>query len=126
MIAKMTALAPLALLGLTSCTGLYGHDEIDRYFQRSDKITLSAGEAKEVNAVGQTIHPWPPGVTDRRIVADGTKAAAAVDRYRRGAPPRDPLPRVRPGSPPPLGVTGGGGGSAPAAPQTGAAETATE
>jgi hypothetical protein len=122
---KLKVFGSLLLLGLSGCTGLYGHDEIDRYFQRSDKMTLSAGEAKEVNAASEVLHPWPPGVGDKRIVSDGSRAAAAVDRYRRGAQPRDPLPRVRQGSPPPLGAqsTGSGGEGAP---QTGATETATE
>ena len=58
----------LAVFTLGSCYGLWrGHDEMDRYFQRSDTITMSAGDAKQVNAVTHTINPWPRNVGDRRI-----------------------------------------------------------
>jgi hypothetical protein len=65
---------------------------MDRYFQRSDSITLSAGDAKQVNAVTHTIHPWPRGVSDRRIVVRAAKVNGAISRYYTGTPPRDPLP----------------------------------
>jgi len=67
---------------------------MDRYFQRSDTITLSAGDAKQANAVTHTIHPWPPGVGDRRIVAEAAKTRGAIVRYRGGTQPRDPLPAI--------------------------------
>ena len=63
----MTCTVLLAVVTLGSCNGLAGDDEMDRYFQRSDTITLSAGDAKQANAVTHTINPWPPGVGDRRI-----------------------------------------------------------
>ena len=47
----MTCTVLLAVFTLGSCNGLAGNDEMDRYFQRSDSITLSAGDAKQVNAV---------------------------------------------------------------------------
>ncbi|TWI16015.1 hypothetical protein IQ15_07790 [Bradyrhizobium yuanmingense] len=50
-------LALLAPLLLGGCYGLAGHDEVDRYFQRSNTITMTAGDAKQVNAVMHTIHP---------------------------------------------------------------------
>jgi hypothetical protein len=71
---------------------LAGNDEMDRYFQRSDTITLSAGDAKQVNAVTHTIHPWPSYVGDRRIVSQAAKTQGAITRYRRGSQPLDPLP----------------------------------
>ena len=101
----------LATLALGGCSGLWGHDEFDRYAQRSEKITLSAGDAKEVNVATHTLHPWPPEVGDRRIPADGAKTQRAIDRYRAGARPPDPLP--------PIGGQGGtlgGGGTVPAGP----------
>jgi hypothetical protein len=76
-----------ALLG--ACGGLYGDDELARYAQRSDKITLSAGDAKNVNAVTHTIDPWPPGVHDPRIPANGERMVQGIERYRRG-PPQPP------------------------------------
>jgi len=84
---------------------LAGNDEMDRYFQRSDTITLSAGDAKQANAVTHTINPWPSYVGDRRIVADAAKTRGAIVRYRSGTQPRDPLPALGlPGFP--MGVAG--------------------
>ena len=71
---------------LGACGGLYGDDELARYAQRSDKITLSAGDAKNVNAVTHTIDPWPPGVHDPRIPANGERMVHGIERYRRGPP----------------------------------------
>jgi len=88
----MTCTTLLAVFTLGACNGLAGHDEMDRYFQRSDTITMSAGNAKEVNIAAQTIHPWPKGVNDRRIVVQAAKTNGAMTRYRAGNQPRDPLP----------------------------------
>jgi hypothetical protein len=85
-------LAILATLSLGGCYGLYGHDEVDRYFQRSDTITMSAGDAKQVNAVTHTIHPWPSYVGDRRIATDARRTGAAVTRYSTTTRPVDQLP----------------------------------
>ena len=88
----MTCTVLLAVFTLGSCNGLAGNDEMDRYFQRSDTLTLSAGDAKQANAVTHTIHPWPSYVGDRRIVAEAAKTRGAIVRYRSGTQPRDPLP----------------------------------
>ncbi len=90
----MTCTVLLAVFTLGSCNGLAGDDEMDRYFQRSDTITLSAGDAKQANAVTHTINPWPSYVGDRRIVADAAKTRGAILRYRSGTQPRDPLPLI--------------------------------
>jgi hypothetical protein len=82
----------LVALPLTGCYGLYGHDEFDRYVQRSDTLTMSAGDAKQVNAVAQTIHPWPPYVGDRRLAYDARRAGGAVTRYGKMSQPTDQLP----------------------------------
>jgi len=74
----MTCTVLLAVFTLGSCNGLAGNDEMDRYFQRSDTITLSAGDAKQANAVTHTIHPWPRNVGDRRIAYDARRVGAAV------------------------------------------------
>lgn len=109
--------APLLLGG---CYGLAGHDEVDRYFQRSDTLTMSAGNAKEVNAVTHTIHPWPRYVGDRRIAYDARRVGAAVTRYGNTQRPVDQLPDIGPateamGQRPPttqnVNVTGMGAGS---------------
>jgi hypothetical protein len=73
-----------ASLALAGCHGLYGHDEGQRYIQRSDTITLSAGDAPNLNARTHMVDPWPPGVSDRRIPAEGSRMVRAVDRYKRG------------------------------------------
>ncbi|GLR86605.1 hypothetical protein [Bradyrhizobium iriomotense] len=85
--------APFLLGG---CYGLAGHDEMDRYVQRSDTITMSAGNAKEVNAVTHTIHPWPRNVGDRRIAYDARRVGAAVTRYGNTTRPVDQLPDIGP------------------------------
>ena len=109
--------APVLLGG---CYGLYGHDEVDRYFQRSDTITMSAGDAKQVNAVTHTITPWPRYVGDRRIATDARRAGAAVTRYGTSKRPTDQLPDMGDptkamGQPPPtaqsITVEGLGAGS---------------
>lgn len=106
----MTCTTLLAVFTLGACNGLAGNDEMDRYFQRSDTITLSAGDAKQVNAVTHTIHPWPRGVGDRRIVVDAAKASNGIKRYRRGSQPFDPLPAFGGNTPaaghPPMGAAG--------------------
>lgn len=89
-------LALFAPLLLGGCYGLAGHDEMDRYFQRSDTITMSAGDAKEVNAVTHTIHPWPRYVADRRIAYDARRVGAAVTRYGKTTRPVDQLPDIGP------------------------------
>ena len=101
----MTCTVLLAVFTLGSCNGLAGNDEMDRYFQRSDTITLSAGDAKQANAVTHTINPWPSYVGDRRIVAGAAKTGGAIARYRSGTQPRDPLPAIGLGGLP-MGVAG--------------------
>jgi hypothetical protein len=92
---RFSAIASLLLaLFMGGCSGLWGYDEYERYTQRSDSITMSAGNAKRVNAVTHMYDPWPPGVGDRQILADGVRMQRALDRYRRGAQPPDPMPKV--------------------------------
>src|SRR6516162_3328808 len=104
-----------AALSLGGCYGLYGHDEVDRYFQRSDTITMSAGDAKQVNAVTHTINPWPSYVADRRIATEARRTGAAIQRYSTTTRPVDQLPDIGQattamGQPPPsnqnINVTG--------------------
>ena len=75
------------LLGvpLSGCYGLYGNDEFERYVQRKDTVTLSAGDAKQANAMTHMDNPWPRYVGDRRIPMQGTKAARAMECYRQGS-----------------------------------------
>jgi hypothetical protein len=75
----------LATLPLAGCYGLYGHDEGERYSQRMDTITSSAGDAKEVNARTHMNQAWPQGVSNRKIPMEGTRAVRAMDCYRQGS-----------------------------------------
>ncbi|MBR0939093.1 hypothetical protein [Bradyrhizobium jicamae] len=117
----MTCTVLLAIVTIGSCNGLAGNDEMDRYFQRSDQITLSAGDAKQVNAATHIIHPWPRYVGDRRIVSDARRVGAAVNRYSTTTRPVDQLPNIgnggeAMGQPPPsnqnINISGSGAGSA--------------
>ena len=105
----MTCTVLLAVVSLGACNGLWGDDEMERYYQRSDQIALSAGDAKQANAVAQTIHPWPRGVFDRRIVYEAQKTQGAIVRYRSGNQPRDPLPAIGLAAGLPMGVAGATG-----------------
>jgi hypothetical protein len=116
----MTCTVLLAVLSLGACNGLAGDDEMERYFQRSDSITLSAGDAKQANAVTHMINPWPAGVGDRRIVSDARRVGAAVGRYSTTQRPVDQLPDtglpgLAMGQPPPsnqnVNINGSGAGS---------------
>src|ERR1700750_2120927 len=90
----MTCTVLLAIFSLGACNGLAGNDEMDRYFQRSDTITMSAGNAKQVNAVAHTINPWPSYVGDRRIATDARRTGAAVTRYSTTTRPVDQAPDI--------------------------------
>ena len=89
-------------------------DGVQQYTQRADTITLSAGNAQDVNTRVQEIDPWPRNVGDKRIAVNGQRAAAAVDRYRRQGP--RPLPLERTSSTAAGGGSGGGGGGGGGAP----------
>jgi hypothetical protein len=91
---KLKLLTVLAVLSLGGCYGLAGDDEMSRYLQRSDTITMSAGDAKQVNAVTHTINPWPRYVQDRRIATDARRTGAAVKRYSNSTTAPDPLPTI--------------------------------
>jgi len=60
----------------------WDQDPFAMYFQRSDKITLGAGNAKAVNAATHIIDPWPRYVGNRRIPGNGDRLSRAVERYR--------------------------------------------
>ncbi len=85
-------LALFAPLLLGGCYGLAGHDEMDRYLQRSETITMDGGNAKQVNAATHVITPWPRYVGDRRIAYDARRVGPAVTRYGNTQRPVDQLP----------------------------------
>ncbi len=71
-----TAAASAALAGDQSFEDFFGS-----YFHRTDTIAVSAGDAKNVNAVSEMVDPWPPGVRNRRVPANGARMTGAVQRY---------------------------------------------
>jgi hypothetical protein len=64
------------------CWGTVSENPAAQYLRRTDTITTSAGNAKDANAATHAIDPWPPGVNDPRIPANGERMAGAVQRYR--------------------------------------------
>lgn len=64
-------------------TGLY-EDPAAEYLRRTDTITASAGNAKDINAATHVIDPWPRRVNNRRIPGNGDRMTRAVTRYKSG------------------------------------------
>ena len=106
---------------LSGCwSGIY-ENPAAQYVARTDTVTLSAGNAKDVNAATHVIDPWPRNVRDRRINGNGDRMVGAVQRYQRPQNGRAPgqgqgSPGATPGNG--VGATAPGGlpgGAAPAA-----------
>jgi hypothetical protein len=72
----------------------WDQNPFEQYFQRSDTVTLGAGDAKETNTVTHVIDPWPPYVGNRRIPGNGERMSDAVSRYRNALKPVPPRPVV--------------------------------
>ena len=87
----------------------WDQDPFAMYFQRSDKITLGAGNAKDVNAATHIIDPWPRYVGNRRIPGNGDRLSRAVQRYRQGSY-RQPAQPLSPYPADGYAVGGGAGG----------------
>jgi len=87
----------------------WDQDPFAMYFQRADKITLGAGDAKAVNAATHVIDPWPRYVGNRRIPGNGDRLSRAVERYRQGSY-RQPAPPIAPYPAGGYAVGAGGGG----------------
>ena len=98
---SLTLAAALAA-ALGGCwSGIY-ENPAAQYVARSDTVTLSAGNAKDVNAATHVIDPWPRNVKDRRISGNGERMVGAVQRYQRPQAGRTPgqgqvRPAVNPG-----------------------------
>jgi hypothetical protein len=82
-IARTIAAAALAAACGGCWAGVYDNPAAE-YLHRSDTITLSAGNAKNVNAMTHIIDPWPRHVANRRIPGDGGRIAHAIERYKGG------------------------------------------
>ena len=72
-------LLPMLCLTLSGCTQYQ-----NRYLEREDTVTLSAGDAVASNAALQIPTPWPRYSNDTTIAMDGERIARAVARYREG------------------------------------------
>jgi hypothetical protein len=91
---KLIAISALLILGggcaPTNVVGTWQiYDPVNitqPYTQRADKVTLSAGNAKEVNSRIHEVDPWPRYVANTRIPANGERMARAVERYRKQGP----------------------------------------
>ena len=102
-------IAVVTFAGVCACSRAvaWDQDPFAQYIQRSDTITLGAGNAKDVNAATHVIDPWPPYVGNRFFPSDGQRMSDAVERYR------DVSKLLQaPRSMDPVGG-GGGGGAAP-------------
>jgi hypothetical protein len=77
----MRTLAITALAAGAAGCWPYGNEGA-QYFHRTDTITTSAGNAKDVNAAVHVIDPWPRQVGNRRIRANGDRMVGAVQRYQ--------------------------------------------
>jgi len=75
---RLRVLAPVLALGtlLSACS--------DIYFDRRDRIALSAGDALASDKAIQTVDPWPPYSNDRNIRFNGDRMQVAAARYRTG------------------------------------------
>src|SRR5947207_5070316 len=77
-------------IALGGCwSGIY-ENPAAQYVNRSDTVTLSAGNAKNVNAATHVIDPWPRYVGNPRIRANGERMVGAVQRYQRPQAARSP------------------------------------
>ena len=91
---KLIAISALLILGggcaPTNVVGTWQiYDPVNitqPYTKRADKVTLSAGNAKEVNSRIHEVDPWPRYVANTRIPANGERMARAVERYRKQGP----------------------------------------
>jgi hypothetical protein len=112
---KMTGF--VALLTLLACGGARAADypfwdEMARYFQRIDTVSVTSGDAKEVNAATHIIDPWPRNVRNRRIPANGERMVGVITRYKNPGGPGTAAaaPTLAPIIIPTSSSSGGGGG----------------
>jgi hypothetical protein len=105
----------LMVVGLGGCMQITEPimDSAQQYLQRTDSVTLSAGNAKEVNTRIHEIDPWPRYAGNSAISTNGERMAGAAERYRdvsklNRAP--QPLPTVS-------SAAGGGASPSPASGQ---------
>jgi hypothetical protein len=102
-------LAFLTFVGLGGCMQITEPimDSTQQYLQRADSVTLSAGNAKEVNTRIHEIDPWPRYAGNNVISTNGERMAGAAERYR------DVSKLNRTPQPLPTVGSASGGGSSP-------------
>ena len=66
------------LMGLVLAMSLSGCRD---YFDRTDGISLDAGNAVAENNAAQVIDPWPPGAYKKRQSTNGERLLKAIERY---------------------------------------------
>lgn len=72
----LRGLAAAIFLPLCACA--------EDYLNRVDTVSLSAGDAKEINRTTHMIDPWPRHASNRKLVFDGTRMQGAIERYETG------------------------------------------
>jgi hypothetical protein len=80
------------------------------YLQRTEGVTLGAGDAMHVNAASQILNPWPRNVRNRLIPANGQRMAGAIQRYQDVKKLREAPPPLSPEAISPSGFSGGTSG----------------
>jgi hypothetical protein len=84
-IISLTVLAVLIASGPARAGDYPFLDELTRYAERIDTLSVTSGDAEDVNAATQIIDPWPPYARDRRIPANGQRMVGAINRYQNPA-----------------------------------------
>jgi hypothetical protein len=81
-IGRLTRLTLFTVLaaGLSGCIHL--EDSVTQYVDRTDKVTVSAGNAKDSNVAIHMIDPWPRVSANRRLETNAARMAGAYERYR--------------------------------------------
>src|SRR5258705_8897015 len=76
-----------AVVGSFASSGAlaWDQDPFAMYFQRSDTVTLGAGNARDVNAATHVIDPWPRYVGNRHIPGNGERRRCPAHRYPNGS-----------------------------------------
>lgn len=85
-VVRIASVAGLAV-GLGGCWGQLYEPPGIQYFQRTDTITLGAGDAKDANAAINVIDPWAPHSANVRIPGQGERMVNAIEQYNKSRPP---------------------------------------
>jgi hypothetical protein len=71
------------MAGLGAFAAQAGAQNYD-YLDRTDGISISAGDAPASNLAIQTPTPWPPQVNNVFIPGHGVRSFIAIDRFQKG------------------------------------------